>query len=137
MQFLACYSMTSTEQRGHRGDVRTRVCGRKSNQSSYLVQGEGADTESGQFYGVQQGHLGHTIGFCAATGPILVTLNLGDRERKRDINVTFGQSFFFSPPVKRIMDVKGGLQKDVNLDGSDTRTSSKSSAGQAFTQRLQ
>lgn len=40
------------------------------------MQGESAHTESGQFYGVQQGHLGHAIGFCATTGPVLVTLNL-------------------------------------------------------------
>lgn len=61
------------------------VCGAEKDKSSYLVQGESADTESGQFYGVQQGHLGHTIGFCAATGPVLVTLNLevGQRDRQR------------------------------------------------------
>lgn len=47
--------------------------------STYLVQGEGADTESGQFYSVQQGHLGHTIGFCTTTGPVLVTLDLEAR----------------------------------------------------------
>lgn len=58
-------------------------CGRQRDESSYLVQGESADTESGQFYCVQQGDLGHTIGFCAPTGPILVTLDLEQRGSKR------------------------------------------------------
>lgn len=47
------------------------------------MQGEGAHTESGQFYGVQQGHLGHPIGFCTSTGPVLVTLNLGQKQMER------------------------------------------------------
>ena len=42
----------------------------------YLVQGESADTECGQLDGIQQGDLGHAIGFCSSTGPILVTFNL-------------------------------------------------------------
>lgn len=62
----------------------TCVGGREREKSSYLVQGESADTESGQFYGVQQGHLGHTIGFCATTGPVLVTLNLTEEMRQRE-----------------------------------------------------
>lgn len=49
------------------------------------MQGESADTESGQFYCVQQSHLGHTIGFCATTGPVLVTLNLEVRKRERQM----------------------------------------------------
>lgn len=49
--------------------------------SPHLVQGESADTESGQFDGVQQGHLGHAICFCATAGPVLVTLNLEVKER--------------------------------------------------------
>lgn len=63
--------------------TRVCVCVGKTHKSSYLVQGESADTESSQFYGVQQGHLGHTIGFCATTGPVLVTLNLEVRETDR------------------------------------------------------
>lgn len=44
--------------------------------SSHLVQGEGAHAERGQFDGVQQGHLGHAVCFCAPAGPVLVTLDL-------------------------------------------------------------
>lgn len=52
------------------------ACRAESDESSYLVQRESSDTESGQFYGIQQSHLGHTISFCATAGPVLVTLNL-------------------------------------------------------------
>lgn len=56
-------------------------CARKNRQTvstlfPYLVQREGAHAEGGQFNGVQQGHLGHAVGLCAAAGPVLVTLDL-------------------------------------------------------------
>lgn len=45
------------------------------------MQGEGAHAERSQLDGVQQGHLGHAICFCATAGPVLVTLNLEVNER--------------------------------------------------------
>lgn len=49
------------------------------------MQGESADAESGQFDGVQQGHLGHAVCFCATAGPVLVTLNLEGKEDRRGV----------------------------------------------------
>ena len=83
MSSLVCYRVTWEETDACSSGVQTVcVCGREGERqkSSYLVQAESADTESGQFYGVQQGHLGHTIGLCATTGPVLVTFNLWQRK---------------------------------------------------------
>lgn len=42
----------------------------------HLMQGKGANTESGQLHCVQQGDLDHPVGLRAATRPVLVTLYL-------------------------------------------------------------
>lgn len=44
------------------------------------MQGESADAESGQLDGVQQGDLGHAVCLCAPAGPVLVALNLGEKD---------------------------------------------------------
>lgn len=65
--------------------------------TSHLVQGESAHAESGQFDGVQQGHLGHAICFGATAGPVLVTLDLEVKERvgQRSSGVTVSLSLWF------------------------------------------
>lgn len=48
----------------------------------YLVEGECADTVSGQLHSVQHGDLDHSIGLCSSRRPVLVTLHLAEaRER--------------------------------------------------------
>ncbi len=42
----------------------------------YLMQGKGANTESGQLHCVQQRDLDHPVCLCAATWPVLVALYL-------------------------------------------------------------
>lgn len=43
------------------------------------MKGERPDAEGGQFNGVQQGHLDHSVGVRAPAWPVLVTLYLQDR----------------------------------------------------------
>lgn len=60
------------------------------------MQGERAHAESGQFYRVQKGHLGHAVGLRASAGPVLVTLNLGEKGRYA-LHIIFYR--MVSPPI--------------------------------------
>lgn len=57
------------------GEDREREGGLKS-ETIYLMQGKGANTESGQLHCVQQGDLDHPVCLCAPIWPVLVTLYL-------------------------------------------------------------
>lgn len=50
--------------------------GLKNSLIFHLMQGKGANTESGELHCVQQCDLDHAVGLCAATRPVLITLYL-------------------------------------------------------------
>lgn len=53
--------------------------GKQEQEPAHLVKGERSDAERGQFNGVQQRHLDHSVGVRASAWPVLVTLYLQDR----------------------------------------------------------
>lgn len=73
------------------------------------MKGERSDAERGQFNGVQQRHLDHSVGVRASAWPVLVTLYLQDR---RDGSV-LGQTlqWWEAHSQTALLQVKGQVAK--------------------------